>query len=89
MLGAFSLSTTMQYLLEFTEADLDRPLTEPEKVAATVREMFEGGTPVRTMDVAEKLDRNYGTVKTHLHRAGQLGLLDCVPRRGWLPVASE
>ena len=38
----------MQYLLEFTEADLDRPLTEPEKMAATVWEMFDGETPVRT-----------------------------------------
>lgn len=74
----------MQWVLEFTEADLDRPLTEPEKVAATVREMFDGETPVRTMDVAERLGRNYGTVKTHLHRAGKLGLLVQVPRKGWL-----
>ncbi len=44
---------------------------------------------VRTKDVAEKLGRNYGTVKTHLHRAGRLGLLECVPRTGWLPVASQ
>lgn len=79
----------MPYLLEFTDADLDRPLTEPEKMAETVQAMFDGETPVRTMDVAERLHRNYGTVKTHLHRAGQLGLLDCVPRRGWRPVASE
>ena len=79
----------MPYVLEFTEADLDRPLTEPEKVAATVREMFDGETPVRTMDVAEKLDRNYGTVKTHLHRAGKLGLLVQVPRKGWLPAETK
>lgn len=79
----------MQYLLEFTDADLQRPLTEPEKMAETVRAMFDGGTPVRTMDVAEKLDRNYGTVKTHLYRAGQLNLLQCVPRKGWLPIASN
>ncbi|GAA4446045.1 hypothetical protein [Novipirellula rosea] len=76
----------MRYVLEFTEADLDRPPSEPEKVAATVREMFDGETPVRTMDVAEKLGRNYGTVKTHLHRAGQQNLLQCVPRKGWLPT---
>jgi len=76
----------MQYLLEFTDADLDRALTEPEKVTATVREMFDGETPVRTMDVAERLGRNYGTIKTHLHRAGRLGLLDRVPRKGWLPA---
>jgi hypothetical protein len=30
-------SKTMQYLLEFTDADLNRALTEPEKVAAMVR----------------------------------------------------
>lgn len=79
----------MPYLLEFTEADLDRPLTEPEKVAETVREMFDGQTPVRTNDVADRLARNYGTVKTHLHRAGKLGLLVQVPRKGWLlPTAT-
>ncbi|TWU04927.1 helix-turn-helix domain-containing protein [Stieleria varia] len=74
----------MPYLLEFTEADLDRPLTEPEKMAETVRAMFDGKKQVRTMDVAERLGRNYGTVKTNLHRAGKLGLLVQVPRRGWL-----
>lgn len=79
----------MRYLLEFTDADLDRALTEPEKVAATVRDMFDGEAPVRTMDVAERLGRNYGTVKTHLYRAGQLNLLQCVPRKGWLPIASN
>ena len=76
-------------MLEFTEADLDRPLTEPEKMAETVREMLDGKTPVRTKDVAVKLGRNYGTVKTHLHRAGRLGLLECVPRKGWLPAATK
>ncbi len=39
--------------------------------------------------VSETLGRNYGTIKTHLHRAGRLGLLECVPRRGWLPVRIE
>ena len=52
----------MQYLLEFTEADLERPFSEPEKLAETVRVMFDGETPVRTMDVAERLQRNYGTL---------------------------
>lgn len=79
----------MQYLLEFTEADLDRPATEPEKMAETVRAMFDGETPVRTMDVAQRLGRNYGTVKTHLHRAGKLGLLVQVPRKGWLVPANR
>ncbi len=79
----------MPYVLEFTEADLDRPLTEPEKVAGTVREMFDGETPVRTKDVADRLGRNYGTVKTHLHRAGRVGLLECVPRKGWLPATAK
>ena len=60
----------MRYLLEFTEADLDRALSEPEKVAVTVREMFDGKTPVRTIDVAERLGRNYGTVKTHQDNVG-------------------
>ncbi len=79
----------MPYVLEFTEADLDRPLTEPEKVAETVREMFDGEMPVRTKDVADLLGRNYGTIKTHLHRAGRLGLLECVPRKGWLPATAK
>jgi hypothetical protein len=30
-------SKTMRYLLEFTDADLNRASTEPEKIAATVR----------------------------------------------------
>ncbi|QEF97895.1 hypothetical protein Mal15_19410 [Stieleria maiorica] len=77
----------MPFVLEFTEADLDRPLTEPEKVASTMREMFDGKTPVRTKDFADRLGRNYGTV--HLHRAARLGLLKCVPRKGWLPTAAK
>lgn len=79
----------MRYVLDFTEADLDRSLSEPEKVAATVRKMFDGETPVRTKDVADQLGRNYGTVKTHLHRAGLLGLLECLPRKGWLPATTD
>ncbi|TWT79465.1 hypothetical protein CA13_08660 [Planctomycetes bacterium CA13] len=73
----------MKYVLEFTDADLDRPLTEPEKMAEVVREMFDGERPVRTKDVAEKRRRDYVTIKTHLHRAGRLGLLINVPRKGW------
>ena len=41
--------------------------------------------PVRTKDVAERLGRNYGTVKMHLHLAGKQGLLKRVDRKGWLP----
>ncbi|MCD0462768.1 helix-turn-helix domain-containing protein [Roseiconus lacunae] len=79
----------MPWVLEFTEADLDRPPSEPEKMAETVRKMFDGETPVRTKDVAAKLERNYGTVKTHLHRAGRMGLLECVPRKGWLASRTQ
>lgn len=71
----------MPYLLEFTEADLDRPLTVPEKITETVWELFDGKTPVRTKDAADRLARNYGTVKTHLHRAGKLGLVLHVVQR--------
>ena len=47
--------------------------------------MFDGVNPVRTKDVAERLGRNYHTVKTHLHLAGKQGLLERVDRKGWLP----
>lgn len=58
--------------------------------ASMVHAMFDGETPVRTKDVATTLGRNYGTVKTHLHRAGQLWLLVNIPRRGWLvPATAE
>lgn len=50
--------------------------------------MFDGETPVRTMDVATTLGRNDWTVKTHLHRAGKIGLLVRVSRRGWLAPAT-
>ena len=81
-LARTEVSTTT---VEFTEDDLERPLSEPEKMAAQVSEMFDGKTPVRTLDVATALGRNYGTVKTHLHRAGERGLSKCVPRKGWVP----
>lgn len=34
------------------------------------------------MDFTERLGRTYGTVKTHLHHAGKLGLLVQVLRKG-------
>jgi hypothetical protein len=77
----------MHNVIEFTEEDLERPQSEPEKMAAKVRELFDGKTPVRTLDVAAAIGRNYGTVKTHLHRAGRLGLLKRVSRKGWLPLS--
>jgi DNA-directed RNA polymerase specialized sigma24 family protein len=48
--------------------------------------MFDGRHPVRTKEVAERLSRNYGTVKTHLHLAGKQGLLKRMDRRGRLPI---
>lgn len=73
-------------MVEFTEADLERRKTLAEQLAEFVCEMFDGVNPVRTKDVAERLGRNYGTVKTHLHLAGKQGLLRRVDRKGWLPV---
>ena len=78
-------STTRRNVIEFTEADLDLPKTQPEQLAEVVCEMFDGKNPVRTLEVAERLGRNYGTIKTHLHRARKLGLLKWLNRRGWLP----
>lgn len=75
----------MQNVLEFTEADLDLPRTQPEILAEVALAMFDGTSPVRISDVAEATGGNYGTVKTHLHRAARLGLLKHVPRKGWLP----
>lgn len=73
-------------MVEFTEADLERRKTLAEQLAELVCEMFDGVNPVRTKDVAERLGRNYHTVKTHLHLAGKRGLLKRVDRKGWLPV---
>lgn len=71
----------MLFVLEFTDTDLDRPPSEPEKIAGTVREMFDGKTPVRTRDVAGKLGRNFGAVNTHLRRAVRLGCLNAYRAR--------
>ena len=76
-------------MLEFTEADFERPLMRYEELALKVKEMFDGENPVRTIDVSSTLGRDYGTVKTQLHIACKRGLLKCVPRKGWLPVRSE
>jgi hypothetical protein len=76
----------MKELLTFTEKDFDRPRTRFEEVAATVEEMFDGENPVRTLDVANYVDRPYGTVKTQLHIAGKRGLIKGIPRKGWLPI---
>jgi len=54
-------------------------------MAALVIEMYDGQTPVRALDVANRLGRDYGTVKTHLYVAGKRGLLRLVRRKGWLP----
>ena len=74
----------MRNSLEFTEDDLPRDLSQPEVVATHVRDAFDGETPVRIADVAHGLERNYGTCKTHLHRAAQMGLLTPVMRKGFL-----
>ncbi|MFV1966619.1 MAG: hypothetical protein ACC628_14435 [Pirellulaceae bacterium] len=75
----------MHNLIEFTIADLNLPKTQPEILAARVLEMYDGKNPVQTLEVAKATGKNYGTMKTHLHRAARLGLLKCVPRKGWLP----
>ena len=72
-------------MIEFTEADLGLRKTLTEQYAELVCEMFDGVNPVRTKDVAERLGRNYSTVKTHLHLAGKQELLKRVDRKGWLP----
>lgn len=76
----------MQYSLEFTADDLPRDLSQPEVVAAKVGEMFDGQNPVRIIDVAEALGMNYGTCKTHLHRAANANLFTLVMRKGFLPT---
>jgi len=76
----------MQYSLEFTEDDLPRELSQPEVVAANVGEMFDGQNPVRIINVAQALGINYGTCKTHLHRAANMKLLTFVMRKGFLPT---
>ncbi len=58
----------------------------PKWVAVTVREMFDGETPVKIADVARALEMNYGTCKTHLHRTAQMGLLTLVMRKEFLPT---
>ena len=76
----------MSNLLEFTEDNLPRELLQSEVVAAHVRQVFDGKTPVRIMDVARDLDMHYGTCKTHLHRAAKMGLLKLVMRKGFVPA---
>jgi hypothetical protein len=75
-----------QKMLEFTEADFERPLTRYEELAAKVEELFDGKNPVRNIDVSKAMGRDYGTVKTQLHIACKRGLLTAVPRKGWLPI---
>ena len=77
----------MSNLLEFTEDDLPRELLQPEAVAAHVRQVFDGQTPVRIMDVARDLEMDYGTCKTHIHRAAKPRLLKLLLRKGFLPLA--
>lgn len=82
--GAYSRS--VHNSLEFTRDDLPRDLTQPEVVAAKVREMFDGQNPIKIADVARALHANYGTCKTHIYRAATMGLLALVDRKGFLPV---
>ena len=82
------LRTTRRNVVEFTEADLEWRKTLAEQLAELVWKMFDGKNPVRTKDVAERLGRNYGTVKTHLHLAGKQGLLKRVDQKGWLSVVT-
>jgi len=79
-------SQTVRNSLEFTEADLPRELTQPEVVAAKVRELFDGQNPVKIADAARSLGMNYGTCKTHIHRAAMMGMLTLVKRKGFLPA---
>ena len=76
----------MRNSLEFTEDDLPREPTQPEVVANEVHELFDGHNPVKIADVARTLGMNYGTCKTHLHRAATMNLLTLVKRKGFLPA---
>ncbi|MGB7328610.1 MAG: hypothetical protein WBD31_27280 [Rubripirellula sp.] len=59
-------------------------------MAEKARAMFDGETPVRTMDVAERLGRNYGTVKTHLHGPENSDCwFKCLARVGWCRRTSD
>lgn len=80
---------TMQWVLEFTEAELDRAPFEPEKMAKAGRKMFDEATA----DSNQEYCRGTETQLRHHDNAfcivqNELGCL-IAPRRGWLPVASK
>lgn len=61
-------------------------MLQPEVVAAHVRQVFDGNTPIRIMVVARDLEIDYGTCKTHLYRAAKMGMLKLMTRKGFVPV---
>lgn len=69
-----------------TEADLDFPIPNVERLVAQVRTLFDGTQPVTTEAVAKAIGADVRAVRDVLRRAEHARLLEQVPGRGWVPL---
>jgi hypothetical protein len=71
-----------------TEADLNFPVPNAQRVAAQVRALSEGAQPVTTAVVARSLGFGTAAIEAVLRRAERNGLIQHVEGQGWLSIES-
>lgn len=71
-----------------TEADLNFPVPNAQRVAAQVRALSDGTQPVTTAVVARSLGVGTAAIEAVLRRAERNGLVQCVQGQGWLSIES-
>jgi hypothetical protein len=68
------------------EADLDFPMPSIYQIAAQLRAMYDGRTPIKAAALAKSYELAEGAIAQVLRRAEQFELVRQVPGQGWIPL---
>jgi DNA-binding GntR family transcriptional regulator len=69
-----------------TEADLNFPVPNAERVAQRVRAMYDGTHPVNARALADEFGVGVGAIEAVLERAARAGLVRQELGQGWVPL---
>jgi len=70
-----------------TEADLNFPVPNVERLVARLRTLFDGERPVTTKAIALAVGGDAPAIEAVLQRAERNGLVKQVIGQGWVPLA--
>lgn len=68
------------------EADLNFPVPNIYQIAAQLRAMYNGQTPVKAAALAKSFALAEGAIAQVLRRAEQFEMVRNIPGQGWIPV---